>query len=195
MNEFHELLGTELPIIQAPMAGVQGSAMAIAVSNAGGLGSLPCAMLSPAQMRTELAAVRAATDKPVNVNFFCHTPPQPDAAREGAWRNALAKYYAEFDVDIERIGAGSTRTPFGSEAADLLDEFKPRVVSFHFGLPSAELLARVRASGCTILASTTTVGTCARSFVRVASSRFRRSESLIPNLAKGETYPSMMAKM
>ena len=77
------LLGVELPIIQAPMAGVQGSALAVAVSNAGGLGSLPCAMLSPDAMRKELAAIRAQTDRPYNVNFFCHTPPAPDARARG----------------------------------------------------------------------------------------------------------------
>ena len=84
-----ELLGIELPIIQAPMAGVQGSALAIAVSNAGGLGSLPCAMLTPEALRTELAAVREQTRRPYNVNFFCHQPPEPDAAREQAWQAAL----------------------------------------------------------------------------------------------------------
>jgi len=74
------MLGTKLPIIQAPMAGVQGSALAIAVSNAGGLGSLPCAMLSLEQMQSELAAVARGTSQPYNVNFFCHAPPTTDPA-------------------------------------------------------------------------------------------------------------------
>src|SRR3954452_19302978 len=90
------LLGTELPIIQAPMAGVQGSALAVAVSNAGALGSLPCAMLGPDALRAELTAIRAQTDRPVNLNFFCHTPPAASAEREAAWRTLLAPYYAEF---------------------------------------------------------------------------------------------------
>src|SRR5213082_2066899 len=90
-----QLLGIDLPIIQAPMAGVQGSALAVAVSNAGGLGSLPCAMLGPEAMRKELAALRAQTARPFNVNFFCHTPPTPDPEREAAWRAALAPYYEE----------------------------------------------------------------------------------------------------
>src|SRR4051812_42764323 len=93
------LLGTELPIIQAPMAGVQGSALAVAVSDAGGLGSLPCAMLGPDAMRDELAAIRARTARPFNVNFFCHAQPAADEARKAAWREALAPYYEELGVD------------------------------------------------------------------------------------------------
>lgn len=97
------LVGVELPIIQAPMAGVQGSALAVAVSNAGGLGSLPCALLGPDALRTELAAIRAKTVKPFNVNFFCHTPPSPSAERETAWRATLAPYYEEFGLDAGAI--------------------------------------------------------------------------------------------
>lgn len=151
------LFGIALPIIQAPMAGVQGSALAIAVSNAGGLGSLPCAMLSPDAMRKELVTIKAHTDKPFNVNFFCHVPPAPDAAREAGWRTALAPYYREFGIDPDSIPAGPGRAPFSAEAADLLEEFKPPVVSFHFGLPSDDLLARVRTWGGKIIASATTV--------------------------------------
>lgn len=152
-----QLLGIELPIIQAPMAGVQGSALAVAVSNAGGLGSLPCALLSPDAIRSELAAIKAQTERPFSVNFFCHTPPEPNAEREAAWRAALSPYYKEYGIDIDTIPAGPGRAPFSSEAADVLDEFKPAVVSFHFGLPSAELLARVKAWGSKILSSATTV--------------------------------------
>jgi nitronate monooxygenase len=151
------LVGIELPIIQAPMAGVQGSALAVAVSNAGGLGSLPCALLSPDALRQELAVIRAQTAKPFNVNFFCHTIPTPNAEREAAWRARLAPYYAELGVDLSAIAQGGGRAPFSAEAADVLDEFKPAAVSFHFGLPKAELLARVRGWGSTILASATTV--------------------------------------
>jgi nitronate monooxygenase len=151
------LLGIELPIIQAPMAGVQANALAVAVSNAGGLGSLPCAMLSLDAMRNELAAIRAQTSKPFNVNFFCHAPSAPSAEREAAWRAALAPYYKEFGIDAGAIPVGPGRAPFSSEAADVLNEFKPAVVSFHFGLPSAELLARVRAWGSKVLSSATTV--------------------------------------
>ena len=100
------LLGIELPIIQAPMAGVQGSALAVAVSNAGGLGSLPCAMLSLDAMRSELAAIKAQTAKPFNVNFFCHAPPTPSAEREAVWRATLSPYYKEFGIDADSIPAG-----------------------------------------------------------------------------------------
>ena len=157
MTTSRQLLGIELPIIQAPMAGVQGSELAIAVSSAGGLGSLPCAMLSLDAMRAELAAIQAETDKPFNVNFFCHTPPEPNAKHEAVWRASLSRYYEEYGIDPDTIATGSGRAPFSSEAADLLDEFKPAVVSFHFGLPSASLMARVKALGATILASATTI--------------------------------------
>jgi len=152
-----QLLGIDLPLIQAPMAGVQGSAMAIAVSNAGGLGSLPCAMLGNDAIRSEAAAIRAATGKPYNVNFFCHVPPQPSAERETAWRTALAPYYGEFGIDAAAIPTGPGRNPFSAEVAEVLAEFRPRVVSFHFGLPPDALLAQVRGWGAKILASATTV--------------------------------------
>lgn len=153
----NQLLGIELPIIQAPMAGVQGSALAIAVSNAGGLGSLPCAMLGADALRAELAAIRAGTDKPFNVNFFCHTSPTPDATREAIWRDTLSPYYAEFGIEASTIPAGPGRLPFDAGTADVLAQFEPPVVSFHFGLPSPELLARVKTWGAKVLSSATTV--------------------------------------
>jgi nitronate monooxygenase len=151
------MLGIELPIVQAPMAGVQGSALAVAVSNAGGLGSLPCAMLSADGIRDELAAIRVKTSKPFNVNFFCHAPPAVDPDREAAWHAVLAPYYREFDIDPTSIKPGPGRAPFGADAAAVLEAVRPAVVSFHFGLPADELLARVRASGAKIVASATTV--------------------------------------
>jgi nitronate monooxygenase len=151
------LFGVELPIIQAPMAGVQNHALAVAVANAGGLGSLPCAMLSPDGIRKELAALQAGTDKPFNVNFFCHQAPLVSFEREAAWRVALAPYYAELGLDIRDVPTGAGRSPFSAEAADVLDEIRPAVVSFHYGLPSPELLARVRRWGSKILSSATTL--------------------------------------
>jgi len=151
------LLGIDLPIIQAPMAGVQGSALAVAVSNAGGLGSLPCAMLGPEAMRGELEAIRAQTDKPFNVNFFCHAPPAVDGELETAWRKALLPYYTEHGIDPAAVPVGPGRAPFDSDAADVLEAFKPAVVSFHFGLPSAALLARVKSWGSKVFSSATTV--------------------------------------
>src|SRR5437764_6813301 len=124
MTSLQALLGIDLPIIQAPMAGVQGSALAIAVSSAGGLGSLPCAMLTPEAMRKELAAIQAQTDKPFNVNFFCHSAPVPDAEREEAWRATLAPYYKELGIDANAVTQAGGRTPFSGEAAGVLEEFR-----------------------------------------------------------------------
>ena len=139
------------------MAGVQDSALAIAVSTAGGLGSLPCAMLSPDAMHAELTAITAATSKPFNVNFFCHAPPVPDPEREAAWRDLLRPYYVELGLDINSVPSGPGRAPFSHEYIDVLSRFKPAVVSFHFGLPRQDLLQRVRAMGAAILSSATTV--------------------------------------
>jgi nitronate monooxygenase len=151
-----ELLGIELPIVQAPMAGVQDSALAIAVSDAGGLGSLPCAMLDPAGIRRELEAIRARTAKPFNVNFFCHVPPEISAERDARWREVLAPYFTELGIDPGAASRGS-RSPFDANALAILREFEPPVVSFHFGLPAADLLAPLRDWGAKILSSATTV--------------------------------------
>jgi nitronate monooxygenase len=152
-----ELLGVEHPVIQAPMAGVQGSALVIAVSNAGGLGSLPCALLTIDDLRKELSAIVTQTTKPFNVNFFCHAEPPEDAPREAAWRATLARYFVECGLDPNAILPVPKRSPFNVEAANALADFKPPIVSFHFGLPSEDLLARVRAWGAKVLSSATTV--------------------------------------
>jgi nitronate monooxygenase len=151
------LLGIEHPIIQAPMAGVQGSELAIAVSQAGGLGSLPCAMLTPDMIRAELTAITTATSKPFNVNFFCHTPPEVSAEREATWRNALQPYFAEYDINADDIPAGAGRAPFSHAIADAIEAFRPPIVSFHFGLPSPDLLARIKGWGAKVLSTATTV--------------------------------------
>ncbi len=152
-----EALGIELPIIQAPMAGVQGRALAIAVSNAGGLGSLPCALLSTQDLQRELTAIREQTIRPYSVNFFCHTDPTPDPARETQWRALLEPYYKELGIDSSTPHNAPARRPFSQEAAELLSYFKPPVVSFHFGLPSPQLIQRVRSWGAKVLSSATTV--------------------------------------
>ncbi|MGZ5236177.1 MAG: NAD(P)H-dependent flavin oxidoreductase [Caldimonas sp.] len=156
-NGLQRALGLELPVVQAPMAGVQDHALAVAVSNSGGLGSLPCAMFDAAALRRELSALKAGTGRPFNVNFFCHLPPVVDAGREVAWRAALAPYYREFGLDPAAITSGPGRMPFDAGGAELLEEFRPAVVSFHFGLPGPALLARVRAGGAKVFASATTV--------------------------------------
>jgi nitronate monooxygenase len=152
-----QLLGIDLPLIQAPMAGAQGSALAIAVSQAGGLGSLPCAMLGIDVMRQEFETIRSQTAKPFNANFFCHAAPHPDPEREAAWRELFSSYNAEFGLDPAAIPTAAARLPFNREMAELVCAFMPAVVSFHFGLPVPELLALVKSSGATILSSATTV--------------------------------------
>lgn len=142
------------------MAGVQDHCLAAAVSNAGGLGSLPAAMLSLDALRSELTQLSAKTSQPYNVNFFCHTTPVFDEVREQAWHAAMKPYYDELGLDTNNISNGPGRAPFTHEAADVLEDFKPAVLSFHFGLPAADLLARVKSwksFGCKIISSATTV--------------------------------------
>jgi nitronate monooxygenase len=150
------VFGTDLPVIQAPMSGSQDSKLVIAVSNAGGLGSLGAAMLMPDALRRELSAIAAGTTRPYNVNFFAHQEPVFDAAREHTWRQALAPYYQELGVDPSTIAAPARRPRFDASIVAILEEFKPRVVSFHFGLPDHELVTRVKALGARIISSATT---------------------------------------
>ncbi len=152
-----EFLGIELPIIQAPMAGVQDSTLAVAVSSAGGLGSLPGAMLSIEKIHTELTAIKSQTDKPYNINFFCHASPVPNAARESRWRTVLKPYFTEYGINAADITRGGGREPFSHEVADVVEGFRPPVVSFHFGLPADDLLERVRGWGSTVLGCATTL--------------------------------------
>jgi nitronate monooxygenase len=155
-RRIQSLFGIDVPIIQAPMAGAQGSAMAVAVCEAGGLGSLPAALLSVDTLRTELGVIRQRTSKPVNVNFFCHRPPEPDAAREAGWRQRLSGYYAELGIDPAAPIPTSNRAPFDEAFCKVVEEFRPEVVSFHFGLPAPDLLDRVKATGAKIMSSATT---------------------------------------
>lgn len=150
-------LGIDHPVLQAPMAGAQTHAMAAAVCNAGGLGALPAAMLTPQSLGDELTALAKATSAPFNVNFFCHTPPRIDAEREAHWREVLAPAYREAGIDASTIPAGPGRAPFSHEIADVVEPFRPAVVSFHFGLPAPDLLSRVKGWGSKVLASATTV--------------------------------------
>ena len=158
MRGLESLLGIDIPLLQAPMAGAQGSKLAIAVCKAGGLGALPCAMLSVSAVREEIATIRRHCDKPFNVNFFCHASPSPSAESEARFRALLEPYYRELGIDPGATGPSApARAPFGREMADLLDELRPPVVSFHFGLPAPDLLERVKGAGAVILASATTV--------------------------------------
>jgi len=152
-----DLFGIDLPILLAPMAGPVLADMAIGVSEAGGLGALPCALLNAEQMRTQLGIIRQRTRKPINLNFFCHTSPQVDDTREAKWRQRLAAYYTELGIDPAAPIPTSNRTPFDENLCVLVEEFKPEVVSFHFGLPPEKLVTRVKATGAKVISSATTV--------------------------------------
>ncbi len=156
-NRILQLFGIQLPIIQAPMAGSVFSEMVVAVSEAGGLGSLPCALLSFEQMRSELEAIRRQTRRPIHVNFFCHTPARIDANRERLWRQRLQRYYVELGLDQNMPVPSANRAPFDDKMCDLVVEFHPEVVSFHFGLPEERRVQRVRNTGAKIVSSATSV--------------------------------------
>lgn len=152
-----DLFGIELPILLAPMAGPGGTELAIAVSEAGGLGSLPCAQLSAAEIRAALEIIRTRKSLAINVNFFCHTPPVYESKRDLEWRALLKLHYLELGLDPETPFAAPSRKPFDADACALVEEFKPVVVSFHFGLPATDLLDRVKATRARVIGSATTV--------------------------------------
>jgi nitronate monooxygenase len=157
-----DLLGIELPIVQAPMAGAMDFELAAAVTEAGGLGSLPAGMLAPPQVREQMEALRRRTVKPVNLNFFCHAPPVLNNAREAAWRDRLAPYYRELSIDPAQPVPSSNRVPFNAELCELVLTLAPQVVSFHYGLPAATLVRRIKQSGAKVLCSATTVAEARR---------------------------------
>ena len=151
------LFKTALPLIQAPMAGVQDWRLAAAVSEAGGLGSLPAGMLNARQLEEQLAQLGQATRQPYNVNFFCHTSPAPNPEGEQRWVETLRPYYDAFSADASAIPEGPSRKPFDADCAAVLAQFQPAMVSFHYGLPEDALLDRVKATGAKVLSSATTV--------------------------------------
>jgi nitronate monooxygenase len=155
-DSFIKLCGIEFPIIQAPMAGATLSDMVVGVSEAGGLGSLACALLSVEQVRKELESIRQSTSRPINLNFFCHESPLGDRAKDLNWRRRLEGYYVELKADDSSI-PNSARAPFDDKMCDLVTEFHPDVVSFHFGLPEKSLLVRVKEAGAKVLSSATSV--------------------------------------
>jgi nitronate monooxygenase len=151
------LFGIEHPIVQAPMAGISSPQMALAVAQAGGLGSIAAAMLTPDALRSEMQLVQQATDRPINVNFFVHVPPRADAASEVAWRRRLEGYYREFGLSPEAAVGGPARAPFDAAMCDIVLEYRPKVVSFHFGIPEATLVDRLKQAGILVISSATTV--------------------------------------
>src|SRR5262245_34933985 len=150
-----DLLGVDVPVVLAPMAGNSTPELIAAVSNAGGLGSYGCAMLSLEQLTEEVARIRALTNRSFNLNFFCHAPPLVTAEQERAWRAKLAPYYAELDIDADATAPGARR-PFDAETCDAVLALAPRVVSFHFGMPQPEHVGRLKAAGMVLLSSATT---------------------------------------
>jgi len=152
-----DLLHIELPIIQAPMAGADTPALAIAVCRAGGLGSLGCALRAHDEIRSAVAAIRAATDRPFNLNFFCHTMTPPDPAAIERWKDLLRPFYQRFQLDIDSVPPARLRMPFDDEICALMEELAPPIVSFHFGLPAPQLLDRLKSRGITILSTATSV--------------------------------------
>ena len=152
-----DLLKIEFPIVQAPMAGAHDTALAIAAAQGGGLGSLPCAMISADKAREQVGIFRQQVSAPVNLNFFCHTPIGADADKEAGWKQRLSSYYGEYGLDLAAPVSAANRAPFDAAMCAVIEDLRPEVISFHFGLPEAGLLARVKAAGCVVMASATTV--------------------------------------
>ena len=135
------------------MAGAGGAALAIAAIRGGAVGSLPCAMLTPAQLAAQVAEVHAAAHGPLNLNFFCHHLPEP-APDERAWHALLAPYYAEEGVEPGPVPP--LRRPFDEALCAAVEKARPAIVSFHFGLPGEALVARVRGTGALVFGNATT---------------------------------------
>lgn len=152
-----DLFKTETPIVLAPMAGAMDHELVIAAAQGGALGSLPCAMITAEKAREQISIVRQRISAPINLNFFCHTPVAADPAREAGWKARLGAYYKEFGLDPAAPVAAANRAPFDEAMCALVEEMKPEVVSFHFGLPDAALVKRVKAAGSIVMSSATTV--------------------------------------
>src|SRR5437588_8671143 len=151
-----DLFKIALPIVQAPVAGAMDWVLAAEAAAAGALGSLPCAMLNADQIRDQMAKIRARTRNAINLNFFCHSPPVLSNAREAGWRERLAPYYRELAIDPAAPIPSSNRTAFDASMCEVVEETKPEVVSFHFGLPEPGLLGRLKAGGFLVMSSATT---------------------------------------
>ena len=152
-----DLFKTEFPIVLAPMAGVMDAELVIAAAQGGALGSLPCAMLSAEKAREQINVIRQRVSAPVNMNFFCHKAVPADIPQEAAWKERLTPYYKEFGLDPAAPINAANRTPFDGAMCEIVEELKPEIASFHFGLPEPGLLARVKAAGCKVISSATTV--------------------------------------
>jgi nitronate monooxygenase len=152
-----DLFKIEHPIVQAPMAGAMDWELAAEAAEGGALGSLPCGMLTPEKIRDEVGKLRARTKKPINLNFFSHSSPALNNAREARWRERLAPYYRELGVDPAAAAPQASRAPFDAAALQAVLDTKPGVVSFHYALPDESLLAPLRGAGILIVGCATTV--------------------------------------
>ena len=152
-----DLFKTEFPIILAPMAGAMDADLVIAAAQGGALGSLPCALLSAEKAREQVNIIRQRVSAPVNMNFFCHNPVDADPKREAQWKQRLAPYYKELGLDPAEPINAANRAPFDAAMCEVVEELKPEIVSFHFGLPDKALLKRVKAAGCLVISSATIV--------------------------------------
>ncbi|MBR0715669.1 nitronate monooxygenase family protein [Bradyrhizobium liaoningense] len=152
-----DLFKTEFPIVLAPMAGIMDADLVIGAAQGGALGSLPCAMISAEKAREQVNVIRQRVSAPVNMNFFCHKPQELTAASEARWKQRLTSYYTEYGLDPAAPIAAANRAPFDAAFCEVVEELKPEVVSFHFGLPDQALVKRVKAAGCIVISSATTV--------------------------------------
>ena len=145
-----DLFKTEFPILLAPMAGVMDQELAIAAAQGGALASLPCAMITADKAREQVNIFRQRVSAPINLNYFCHTPVDADPAREAGWRKRLTPYYQELGLDPAASVNAANRAPFDEAMCTVVEELKPEVVSFHFGLPAADMVKRVKAAGAIV---------------------------------------------
>jgi nitronate monooxygenase len=158
-----ERIGFTLPIIQAPMAGTSTPAMAAAVTNAGALGSIGVGAVNAAGARAMIETLRGLTSGPFNVNVFCHQPATADESRERAWLDALKQIFQRFNA-APPPALTEIYTSFVADTAmlELFLETRPAVVSFHFGLPPHETIARLKSAGIVLLSSATTLDEAAQ---------------------------------
>jgi nitronate monooxygenase len=152
-----ELFKTEFPIVLAPMAGIMDAELVIAAAQGGALGSLPCAMITAEKAREQVNIIRQRVSAPVNMNFFCHEPVDADPRREAGWKKRLESYYEELGIDPAAPVNAANRAPFDAAMCEVVEELKPEIVSFHFGLPDQALLSRVKAAGCIVIGCATIV--------------------------------------
>ena len=156
MHTFFRDIGVQFPLIQAPMAGAQDEELAIAVAQAGGVGSIPCAALTPKEVHASATRFKNTTSGPLSLNFFCHTAPNFDPKREALWLNELQGYYNDLALLPEYPMSGMPHS-IDADMVDVIRAVKPAIASFHFGLPPAEHVERIRATGAKIIATATTV--------------------------------------